>query len=242
MHVERRKMGDLVPCRSYDVYTTEGQFNVQYHVRGRDEYVSVQGETVAKGKRKLSFSIGSLPATLTVRVLPLFRQRWQSLAIGDQVVLAEKWYEPLLNIDRNLLMALGYYLVVFGVISLIVSIFSRVAGLVVFIYLGVSGTASILSGMNKISKDSLLSRVDPSKEMGGDATDGHQQMRGDIRFTVPALHADEWRDFASKMVEGDEIWRWSTPKWTWKMLMGREGYVIVHDGEPTRHILTTGMN
>jgi len=51
-----------------------------------------------------------------------------------------------------------------------------------------------------------------------------------------------WQQLASHYRDGDEIWRWSTPAWMWESLMGREGYVIVRKGRPTRHRIVTGMN
>jgi hypothetical protein len=51
-----------------------------------------------------------------------------------------------------------------------------------------------------------------------------------------------WAEFRRHMREGDEIWEFSTPPWTWKRLCGRQGYVIVRDGKPTGTVLITLMN
>jgi hypothetical protein len=33
------------------------------------------------------------------------------------------------------------------------------------------------------------------------------------------------------MQSGDELWTWSTPKWTWDDMMGRAGLAVVRNGE-----------
>jgi hypothetical protein len=83
-----------------------------------------------------------------------------------------------------------------------------------------------------VSKDSLVRRV------------SMDEVRERMQLTDPeALYAlKEWGNFIEKIEEDDEVWLWRTPAWTWKMLIGREGYVIVRRGEPTRHTITTGMN
>jgi hypothetical protein len=81
-----------------------------------------------------------------------------------------------------------------------------------------------------VSKDSLVRRIYRAEAQA-------ERQQYDIQDPD-----DEWNKFWSKVREGDEIWLWSTPKWTWKMLTGREGYVIVRDGKPTRHMIVTGMN
>jgi hypothetical protein len=40
------------------------------------------------------------------------------------------------------------------------------------------------------------------------------------------------------MIDGDEIWRFSTPPWTWKMLAGRAGLVIVRSGRVIHGVTT----
>lgn len=81
-----------------------------------------------------------------------------------------------------------------------------------------------------VSKDSLVRRVYLVEA---------QAERQQYDFQDPD---DEGNIFWSKVREGDEIWLWRTPDWTWKMLTGREGCVIVRNGRPTRHIIVTGMN
>jgi len=55
-------------------------------------------------------------------------------------------------------------------------------------------------------------------------------------------YSDEWKEFILKIKPNDEIWKWSSPEWTWKMMVGRCGYMIVRSGRTTRHRITTGMN
>jgi hypothetical protein len=40
------------------------------------------------------------------------------------------------------------------------------------------------------------------------------------------------------MRDGDELWTWASPEWTWIQLAGRAGYAIVRDGDPIRHWMT----
>ena len=55
-------------------------------------------------------------------------------------------------------------------------------------------------------------------------------------------HYEKWQELKEKMQPNDEIWRWNSPAWTWKMMVGRDGYMIVRSGRTTRHSFTTGMN
>ncbi|CAG0935200.1 hypothetical protein TFLX_04032 [Thermoflexales bacterium] len=81
-----------------------------------------------------------------------------------------------------------------------------------------------------VSKDSLVRRIYLAEAQAERQSYGIQDPD------------NEWYKFWSKVQEGDEVWLWSTPAWTWKMLTGREGYVIVRKGKPTRHMIVTGMN
>jgi MFS family permease len=81
---------------------------------------------------------------------------------------------------------------------------------------------AFLSQRPKISKDLLVKQLDI------------EELKASQRTDV--------QEFLAKLKPGDEIWLWCTPKWTWDALVGREGYVIVHNGKPTRNIVVTGMN
>jgi len=43
--------------------------------------------------------------------------------------------------------------------------------------------------------------------------------------------AKPWNEFMSQYKDGDEIWIFETPSWTWASLCGRAGYVIMRNGE-----------
>ena len=45
-------------------------------------------------------------------------------------------------------------------------------------------------------------------------------------------------DFKSKIQEGDELWRFSSPQESWEHLAGRAGICIVRDGEITDSLVT----
>jgi hypothetical protein len=48
-------------------------------------------------------------------------------------------------------------------------------------------------------------------------------------------HAETW---AARMEPGDELWTWSSPRWTWENLCGRGGLAIVRDGKPVDYAMT----
>jgi hypothetical protein len=56
------------------------------------------------------------------------------------------------------------------------------------------------------------------------------------------ITARDWRTdadwWAKRMQPGDELWTWSTPRWTWEDLCGRGGFAIVRDGKPIYHSWT----
>jgi hypothetical protein len=81
----------------------------------------------------------------------------------------------------------------------------------------------MVKGINRVNPDLLIKKVEDP--------DGLELGR----------LGNEWERFRSKMVEGDEIWEWESPELSWRLMAGRLGYVIVHDGHPTRHLLITGM-
>lgn len=58
----------------------------------------------------------------------------------------------------------------------------------------------------------------------------------------PSPTASGWRriadSWAAEMEPGDEIWTWSTPRWTWENLCGRGGLALVRDGKPVDHVMT----
>jgi hypothetical protein len=83
-----------------------------------------------------------------------------------------------------------------------------------------------------MSKSMLVNKVDVEEIEA-------KHMYDDIPF---GQMENEWENFKSKVKEGEEVWFWSTSPWTWKMLVGRCGYVIVRNGRPTRHSIVTGMN
>ena len=48
----------------------------------------------------------------------------------------------------------------------------------------------------------------------------------------------QWIAFKESMEEGDEIWFFTSEEYTWQTLCGREGYVVLRNGEPINYILT----
>jgi hypothetical protein len=54
--------------------------------------------------------------------------------------------------------------------------------------------------------------------------------RKDIPMVPFAFANDKWTEFKSKVQQGDEIRKLSTPKEYWERLAGWEGYVLVRQG------------
>lgn len=51
-------------------------------------------------------------------------------------------------------------------------------------------------------------------------------------FTDPFSIAEyDWPDLKKEMIVGDELWLYSSPDETWKMLSGRCGVCVVRDGK-----------
>lgn len=42
---------------------------------------------------------------------------------------------------------------------------------------------------------------------------------------------EHWQRFLNKFKDGDELWTFETPPYTWASMCGRAGYVILRDGE-----------
>jgi hypothetical protein len=241
---------NLLPYRSIDVHTNEGCFNLQYQRRKPDlEYVSVQGKTVASAKGSsrsiFNFAIGSLPATLEVRPR-LFRQlATLTLTVDNQTIYAEKLFKQLLP-DRwwGILFMAFWYLGIYCILGLILQLilracrwildsfldfnlglktpFNFIIAFVLFLWLPT--LIWLVKGVNRVAPESLIRKIDNPDEL-----------------SFERMHA-EWERFKSKMVEGDEIWEWQSPEVSWRVMAGRCGYVIVHQGHPTQHILITGMS
>lgn len=56
---------------------------------------------------------------------------------------------------------------------------------------------------------------------------------------VPFGHQNaRWEALKNKMVEGDEVWTFSSPPETWENLFGRAGVALVRDGEIIDAIVT----
>jgi hypothetical protein len=53
---------------------------------------------------------------------------------------------------------------------------------------------------------------------------------------------ENWLRLKRHYKVGDEIWLWRTPAWTWRALMGREGFVLLRNHKVTRYSVVTGMN
>ena len=71
------------------------------------------------------------------------------------------------------------------------------------------------------------------------------------RITIPEaeaehMHAgkpfgfmnDQWEQLKSEMLEGDELWDFSSPPETWAHLAGRAGIALVRDGKVIRSLIT----
>ena len=48
----------------------------------------------------------------------------------------------------------------------------------------------------------------------------------------------EWRELVARMLDGDEIWEFSSPANTWSKLGGRAGVALVRNGEIIDSIIT----
>jgi hypothetical protein len=50
---------------------------------------------------------------------------------------------------------------------------------------------------------------------------------------------EEWEALKAEMIDGDELWLWSTSPQTWAALCGREGVALVRDGKVVAVIITS---
>jgi hypothetical protein len=49
---------------------------------------------------------------------------------------------------------------------------------------------------------------------------------------------EEWKAFVAQMVEGDELWEFTSPADTWQNLCGQKGIAIVRNGEVLSSLVT----
>ena len=49
---------------------------------------------------------------------------------------------------------------------------------------------------------------------------------------------EKWKAFIAQMVEGDELWEFTSPADTWQNLCGRQGIAIVRNGEVLSSLVT----
>ncbi len=49
----------------------------------------------------------------------------------------------------------------------------------------------------------------------------------------------EWEALKARMMDGDELWNFSTPEWTWQALCVHQGIALIRNGEVIAHIVTT---
>ena len=47
-----------------------------------------------------------------------------------------------------------------------------------------------------------------------------------------------WRELKSRMIEGDELWQYSSPAEDWKNLMGEAGIALLRNGEIVEVMMT----
>ena len=248
MHAELKVK--LYPYRWIDVHTDEGCFSVVYQRRiPNSQYVSVQGKTVVQAKDgsggEFAFAVGSLPATLQVRPTLFGRLDALTLMVDDQVIYSENWLKLLLPGDSlGFVLMCFWYLGIYCCIGLVLKLLLRgcrwtldfllgfqldlsaaldvVIPLVLFLWLAT--VILMIKGTNRVGPDLLIKKVEDLDEL-----------------ELGRLSKD-WEQFISLMVEGDEIWEWESPELSWRLMAGRLGYVIVHNGHPTRHLLITGMS
>ncbi len=48
----------------------------------------------------------------------------------------------------------------------------------------------------------------------------------------------QWQSMLAKMLEGDELWEFSSPPETWENMMGRAGIALIRDGRIVDWIIT----
>jgi len=49
---------------------------------------------------------------------------------------------------------------------------------------------------------------------------------------------ERWKAFIARMIEGDELWEFTSPADTWQNLCGRQGIAIVRNGEVLSNLVT----
>jgi hypothetical protein len=47
-----------------------------------------------------------------------------------------------------------------------------------------------------------------------------------------------WQALQAQVMEGDELWEYSSPPWTWSNMAGRAGYALVRGGKVVGEICT----
>ena len=59
------------------------------------------------------------------------------------------------------------------------------------------------------------------------------------KLLVPSSQFEpELAEFVVRRQEGDDLWRFSSPGWTWQAMMGRGGVALVRDGKTIAHVGT----
>lgn len=65
----------------------------------------------------------------------------------------------------------------------------------------------------------------------------NMESTGEQRLAFGKIH-NEWKELKSTMIIGDCIFRFSSARDDWGKLSGREGYIIMRNGEPVDAIIT----
>jgi hypothetical protein len=59
-----------------------------------------------------------------------------------------------------------------------------------------------------------------------------------LRLVPQSTYDEEVFDLVVRRRRGDQLWRWSSPRLTWRLMMGRGGIVLVRDGRPIAEVVT----
>jgi hypothetical protein len=96
---------------------------------------------------------------------------------------------------------------------------------------------SFLSKFRKIKDDSIF------QEMTIEEAEDSLQINCDDLDNLenPSYFIKRWKEFKSNIQDGDKIYYFRSPSWTWERLCGRSGYALYRDGKQI-DALTTMIN
>lgn len=238
--------------RSFNIEIDGSLFDIVLDER---QYVHVQGKKIGPVYTMIKIPLGSKSGEIEAHFYHFGGLKIINLRVEDQIVYSEKLLNPQASkIDAVVNKIVEIFLCLFFAswpIGVITYGIANAIGLLLVTWLKLGQTAkelvepisAIISVISAITilLQFLMHKVDKNllvkKQTIAEIESEH------LYHGVPFGYGNHnWEEFKSHYKEGDEIWQWSTSPMTWKMLVGRDGYVIVREGKTTRDSIVTGMN